>query len=434
MNIDLFEMERYQSLHWHEVEYDLSESGVLPMSIRELLGPAAGAEAFLASTMGYPLSEGSPETRAAIAEWYPGASVDNVTEVNGGSEANLLALWTLLKPKDRLAFMTPNYLQGQGLGRHFGRGADTFRLKLRDGRWELDLHELDRAVTSSTKVIMVCNPNNPTGHVLTEPEMDAIVAAADRVGAWIVADEIYRGAELDTDETTPTFWGRYDKVVITSGLSKAFAMPGLRVGWIVAPDTLIPRIWEHHDYTTLTPNSISDRLAALAMQPVVRENILARTRAIIRANYPAIDGWLRMHEDVFTWARPVAGAIVYAKYDLPVKPRKLVERIRIDRSVLLVPGPMFGLGKGIRLGYGYDIGRTLEGLARVDETLAAFGPPAEPATMPLEEDAVGTAPPTDVVLLEEAIEPVDTTEPDELLADVAATIDTAPVPDVGDGA
>ena len=104
--------------------------------------------------------------------------------------------------------------------------------------------------------------------------MDAVVAAADRVGAWIVSDEIYRGAELDTDETSPTFWGRYDKVVITSGLSKAFAMPGLRVGWIVAPADLIPKIWERHDYTTLTPSSIGDRLAGFAMQPVVRENIL----------------------------------------------------------------------------------------------------------------------------------------------------------------
>lgn len=428
MNIDLFEMERYQSLHWHEVEYDLSESGVLPMSIRELFGPAADAEAFLASTMGYPLSEGSPDTRAAIAEWYPGADVENVTVVNGGSEANLLTLWTLLKPKGRLAFMTPNYLQGQGLGRHFGRGTDTFRLKLRDGRWELDLHELDRAVTSSTKVVMVCNPNNPTGHVLTEPEMDAVVAAADRVGAWIVADEIYRGAELDTDETTPTFWGRYDKVVITSGLSKAFAMPGLRVGWIVAPSDLIAKIWEHHDYTTLTPSSIGDRLAAFAMQPVVRENILARTRAIMRTNYPALDGWLRLH-DVFSWARPGAGAIAYAKYDLPIKSKALVERIRTDRSVLLVPGSMFGLGKGLRFGFGYDIGRTLEGLARVDETLAELAPPAEPAVVPLEEMT-----PADIVLLEEAVDPLEARPPDAIVDDAAVSLEETPVPGVGEGA
>ena len=129
MDIDLFEMERMQSLYWHLVEYDLSESGVRPMTIRELLGPAADAEAFLQTELGYPLSEGSYETRANIAAWYPDATAENVTIANGGSEANLLALWTLLEPGDRLAFMVPNYMQGWGLGRHFGEATDTFRLQ-----------------------------------------------------------------------------------------------------------------------------------------------------------------------------------------------------------------------------------------------------------------------------------------------------------------
>ncbi len=131
--------------------------------------------------------------------------------------------------------MLPNYLQGRGLGRAFARRVDTFRLRMREGRWALDLEGLERAVGKRTKAIMVCNPNNPTGAVLTEAEMEAVIEVAARVGAWIVADEIYRGAEVDTDATTPTFWGRYDRVVVTSGLSKAFAMPGLRIGWTVAP-------------------------------------------------------------------------------------------------------------------------------------------------------------------------------------------------------
>ena len=114
MTIEQFRMERYQSLHWHEVDHDLSESGVVPMTIRELLGPVADAEAFLATTLGYPLSEGSEETRANVAAWYPGATAENVTMVNGGSEANFLALWALLEPGDRLAFMVPNYMQGLG--------------------------------------------------------------------------------------------------------------------------------------------------------------------------------------------------------------------------------------------------------------------------------------------------------------------------------
>lgn len=370
MQIDLFQMERMQSLYWYGVDYDLSESGVLPMTIRDLLGPSADAEAFLASKLAYPLSEGSEETRANIAAWYPGATADYVTVVNGGSEANFLTLWTLLEPGDRLSFMVPNYLQGWGLGRYFGEATDTFELKLRDGRWALDLDGLEKAVTAKTKVIMVCNPDNPTGAVLTYQEMDAIVAAADRAGAWLLVDEIYRGAEVDTDVASPTFWGRYEKTVVTSGLSKAFGMPGLRIGWAVAPPELIRRIWEHHDYTTLTPGIVSDGLAGLAMLPEVRERILARTRRIIRTNLPQLETWIHTHDDIFEYVRPVAGAIAYVTYDLPIRSTELIDRVRTERSVLLVPGDMFGIGRGIRFGFGFDIERTLEGLARVDEVLA----------------------------------------------------------------
>ena len=368
-HIEPFEMERYQSLYWHLVDHDLSESGVTPLTIRELLGPDADAETFLQQSLGYPLSEGSYEARASIAQWYPDCGPDNVTLVNGGSEANLLSLWSLLDRGDRLAFMLPNYLQGLGLGSFFGGKVDTFKLKVRDGRWALDLEGLERAVGRRTKVIMLCNPDNPTGAVLTEGEMEAVIEVAARAGAWIVADEIYRGAEIDTDATSPTFWGRYDKVIVTSGLSKAFAMPGLRIGWAVAPTDMISRIWERHDYTTLTPSAVSDRLTALAMRPDVRENILARTRAIVRANLPPLEGWIQAHP-YFRYVRPIAGAIVYVKYDLPVASADLVERIRLDQSVLLVPGSMFGLKKGIRFGFGYDVEHTLKGLARVDATLA----------------------------------------------------------------
>jgi aspartate/methionine/tyrosine aminotransferase len=369
--IPLFEMERYQSRYWHVVDHDLSESGVLPMTVRDLLGPAADAEAFLQTALGYPLSEGSAASRAAIAEWYPGATTDNVTMMNGGSEANLLALWSLLGSGDRLAFMVPNYCQGLGLGKVLGRGVDTFSLVPDGDRWALDLDSLDRAVGKRTKVIIVCNPNNPTGAVLTEGEMEAVLEVAERRGAWIVADEIYRGAEVDTDVTTPTFWGRSDRVVVTSGLSKAFAMPGLRVGWAIASNKIVERIWRRHDYTTLTPGILSDQLAAWAMHPQVRETILGRTRAIIRANLPLLEAWLQT-QPVLRSRRPVAGAIAFAEVDLPVPTRELVERIREERSVLLVPGEMFGIDNGIRIGFGYPPQPMLDGLARVAETLAAI--------------------------------------------------------------
>src|SRR5262245_31825757 len=212
MRIDLVAMERMQSLHWHRVKYDLSESGVLPMTVQELLSTAgAGREpGFLATKLGYPLSEGSEELRELIARWYPGASAANVTVVNGGSEANHLALWSLLEPGGRLAFMVPNYLQGWGLGRHYAGTTDVFALrqegKGKERRWALDLEQLEQVARRKPRVIMVCNPNNPTGAVLSEAEMDAVVDAARRARAWIVADEIYRGAEVAGGHPSPSFW------------------------------------------------------------------------------------------------------------------------------------------------------------------------------------------------------------------------------------
>lgn len=374
VHIDEFVMERMQSDHWHRVEFDLSESGVTPLTISELLGESLGADEFLATRLGYALSEGSLQTRERIADWYPDATAENITVVNGGSEANHLSLWALLEPGDRLAFMVPNYMQGWGLGRHFGAGVDTFQLKLTGDRWALDLDQLERAVTGKTKVVMVCNPNNPTGHVFTEEEMAAVVEAARRADAWLVADEVYRGAEVGSEQTSPTFFGRYDKTVITAGLSKAFAMPGLRVGWAVAPVEIIRRIWQRHDYTTLTPAKVSDVLASIALEPQKREWILGRTRRILERQLPRLEEWLNTHSDFFGFVRPRAGAIVYAEYDYPIDSTELFERIRKEQSVLLVPGDMLGAGHGLRFGYGYDIEHTLKGLARVDDVLTALSP------------------------------------------------------------
>jgi aspartate/methionine/tyrosine aminotransferase len=161
--------------------------------------------------------------------------------------------------------------------------------------------------------------------------------------------------------------------VVTAGLSKAFGLPGLRIGWTISPPELVGEIRLRHDYTTLTPGMVSDRLAAVAMEPEKREWILGRTRAILGRQWPRLEGWLRGHGDVFSYAPPKAGAIVYVEYDLPIDSKALVERIRKEKSVLLVPGDMLGVGRGIRFGYGYNIEHTLEGLARVDEVLVDIG-------------------------------------------------------------
>jgi aspartate/methionine/tyrosine aminotransferase len=367
MRIDLFKMERTQVLYEHSVHYNLSESGVTPVELKDLIGE--NISDMLSIKLAYPWGNGSPQLREYIADFYD-TSPENVTVTNGSSEANFMEFWGLLEKGDRAAIQLPNYLQTWGLARYYLGQADTFQLvRARDGsRWELDVDSLLRAVTKRTKVILVTNPNNPAGSVLSEREMDEIVKAARKVGAWIVADEVYRGAELSGKNLTPTFWGRYSKALITSGLSKAFGMPGLRIGWVVGQAKQIAKLEMYRDYLTLTPSMISDHLATIAMEPKRCAELLQRTRKIVRTQLPVLDNWIRSHSDILSYTAPVAGAIALLQYRLPLTSTKLFDRLRTEQSVLITPGAHFGMkGKYFRVGYGYDIDKLKAGLTRISE-------------------------------------------------------------------
>lgn len=375
MKIELFTMERTQCLYENEVRYNLSESGVAPLSLAEVVPDTAQREKLLAMPLCYPESTGRESLRHNIARFYGHGDPAAVLVTNGGSEANYITLWGLLGERDRVAFMRPNYLQGWGLARAYGQRADPYRLEMvrDDGawRWRLDAQSLRNSVTPDTRVIVVTNPNNPTGYVLSEEEMDLVVEQARRVGAWILADEIYRGAEINRPRT-PTFFGRYDRVIVTGGLSKAFGLPGLRIGWVVAPPRLIERLCRHHDYLTLTPSFISEHLADVVMRPRRRKEILARSRAIIAKHLPVLERWIARHGELFDYARPQAGAIATLRYHLPIASTKLFDRLREERSVLITPGGHFGIGRYLRIGFGYDLGKLRGGLKQMDPLLESL--------------------------------------------------------------
>jgi aspartate/methionine/tyrosine aminotransferase len=377
MRIERFHMERTQSLYENEVRFNLSESGVQPLSISELLGGGAVA-GLLAQPLKYPESNGSRLLRERIALLYPGATADNVLVTNGTSEANYTVLWKLLEPGDRAAVMIPSYLQTNGLARAYGGRADAYRLVPRSARggeqprWELDLDTVRRAVGRRTRVVVVTNPNNPTGAVLTRGEMEAIVDAARSAGAWIVADEVYRGAELEGDAESPTFWGAYPRVLVTSGLSKAYGLPGLRIGWIAGPAREIAALWGYQDYTTLTPSMLSDRLAREALEPGRRARLIERTRSIVRRQLPIVLDWVAERGDVLDTVPPMAGAIALLRYRLKISSVALFERLRREESVLITPGAHFGIGRWFRVGYGYEPRVLREGLERLGGWLDAF--------------------------------------------------------------
>ena len=372
MNVEQFRMERMQSTWENVVDYNLSESGVQPLSLRELVSDDELQE-ILGLGLGYSQTNGTPELRREIARLYPGANADQILVTAGSSEANFLLMWSLIEPGDEVVFMMPNYMQMWGLARGFGARIKPLWLRKNLG-WAPDLEDLQELVTPKTKLIIVTNPNNPSGAVLSREAMAAIVASAVRVGAWIIADEVYQGAEPE-GRTTPSFWGMYDRVVIVNGLSKAYGLPGVRVGWILGPGEFIRKTWPYHDYTTISPSILSDRLARIALLSDNREKILERTRGILRRNFPVIKDWLEGQKGFFDFVPPRAGAIVFAEYHGLVNSTELVNRLIREKGVLIVPGDHFEMDHHLRFGFGSEPEYLRKGLARIDELLAAIRRP-----------------------------------------------------------
>jgi len=364
-----FLMERWQSTWEYEVDYNLSESGVHPLTVGELLA-LAGADVDRL-VLGYGQSNGSRELRAHIARLYRGASESNIVVTNGSAEANFVVMWHLVEPGDAVAAIVPTYMQAPGLAYALRAEVREIPLRLELG-WQPDPDEIAARVTERTRMIVVTNPNNPTGAVLSDESRAAIVRAADRVGAWILADEVYTGAE-HSGRSTPSFFGEYPRVVATGSLSKAYGLPGLRVGWVVAPADRADELWARTDYTTISPGELTDRLAAMALRPDVRDRILERTRAYLHGGLAVLEEWMR-EQGIFSWRPPQAGAICFAMYDLPINSSELAERLRTDRSVLVVPGDHFGMDGYIRLGFGLPENVLKAALARVAETIAELRP------------------------------------------------------------
>lgn len=364
-----------QSTWENQVDFNLSESGVQPLRLAELVDDDAARDALMTEALRYTQSNGTVPLRSDIAALYPGATPNHIQVTNGGSEANYITTWHLVEPGDEVVLMVPNYMQTWGLARAFGGVVKQWPLVregANNGRWRVDTDALARLVSPRTKLIIICNPNNPTGARVEEADLDAIAAVAAKHGAWILSDEIYRGAELDGRET-PSMWGRTDRVVVTSGLSKAYGLPGLRIGWIVGPPATVASLWAYHDYTTISPGALSDFLARRALAPSPRARILARTRRILNENFPIIARWLDAHGALFSYAPPDAGAIVYVRYHHPINSTELVTRLREEKSVLIVPGDHFGMDGHLRIGFGDDVEYLGNGLNRLDELLTTIG-------------------------------------------------------------
>ncbi|MCJ7680619.1 MAG: aminotransferase class I/II-fold pyridoxal phosphate-dependent enzyme [Candidatus Aminicenantes bacterium] len=356
-----------QSTWENAVEYDMSESGIRAVTLRELKELGFDLDGVLDMPLGYSQSNGTIELRREIAGHYPGADISNIEVTNGTSEANYIVSLVLLKKGDVVSLELPNYMQLYGVPRSLDAIIRPFHLRF-EHDWEPDWEEFDRSVTAETRMVYVSNPNNPTGAVLSEEAMKRIVDRCEKSGAWLLADEVYLGAEIDRPRT-PTFWGMSDRVIVCSGLSKAYGIPGIRIGWIVGPVDFIEECWSQHDYLTIGPNKLSDRLARTAVEPKNRQRLYERTGAILRRNYPIMLDWIKSFNGFFTFHAPKAGAFVFLKYRSDQPSESICESIRRNQSTLIVPGLHLGREGFLRIWMGAVETYLEEGLKRIKKGL-----------------------------------------------------------------
>ncbi len=372
MRIADFGVEIWMNRWETRCRYNLAETCVDSVTVAELLAIAGLDAAGLASELapmrlGYGEIEGSERLRAAIAALYETVRPDAVLVAHGAIGANHLVYEALVEPGDVVVSVVPTYQQHVAVPESLGAKVRQVRLREADG-WRLDLDELADAARGA-KLVSITNPNNPTGARLDPDALVRVAAIAGEQGAWILADEVYRGLDQDEPGTSPSFADLYPRTIAVGSMSKAFSLAGLRLGWIVAPAEVLEAVSRHRDYSVISVGMVDDLLAAIALEHA--DAMLTRNRAIVRANLAALDGWVA-EEPRISHVKPAAGTTSLLRFDAPMSSEQLCTRLLEAEGVLFVPGSAFDTEGVVRIGYANDPAVLTAGLERTSAFLATL--------------------------------------------------------------
>ena len=354
MRIADFTLERFFARWEFAVEHLLCASDVEAYPMADLLTLADDETRALweGLRLSYTESSGHPLLRAEIATLYETVEPDEVLTFAGAEEAIYCLMNVVTGSGDHAIVTWPGYQSLYEVAR--AAGTDVTLHELRESHdWAIDLDALRRQVTPATRLIVVNLPHNPTGMVADRATFEAVVTIAEESGAHLLVDEVYRGLEVDKGDQLPTGVDSTARGISLGVMSKSYAMPGLRIGWIATHDRdLLDRLARYKDYTTICSSAPSEILATIGLR--ARDRVLARSRAIVASNLERLDAFFDDWSDRFAWVRPKGGSIAY--------PRLTVPGVRIDdwaadlvaaEGVLLLPGSQFGdPGNHFRLGFG----------------------------------------------------------------------------------
>lgn len=351
MELPPFLIERWYERFEFTVEHMLSSSDCESRAVADLLALEPDASERLgALRLGYTEVPGGPALRAEIAASHAVAQPEDVV-VLAAAEEGIFTFWhAVLGPGDHAVVETPCYGSALDVARSTGAAVSCWERRPTDG-WAHDLGALDELLRPGTRALYVNTPHNPTGLGMRRATFDRVVELCREREVVLFSDEVYRGLEHDAGDRLPAACDVYERAVSLGSVSKAYGLPGLRLGWLVTRDAALrDALIGLKLYTTICSSAPSELLVEVAVRH--RERLVGEARARVLANLPVLDALLGRHPDVLEWTRPDAGPIGFARWIGGDDTAAVCERVAAEAGVLLLPGEVYGRPGFVRLGFG----------------------------------------------------------------------------------
>ncbi len=351
MQIDTFGLERWFAEYEHEAEIMLAESGVRSLST-DRFDTDPGELGYVIPT------NGDPDLRSRLADRYD-REAEEVLCTCGTQEANFLAFLSVIQePNDHAIVVTPTY---QALHAVPDAVGDVTRVPLEPPTWELDVDAVADAIRPETKLLVLNNPNNPTGRYHPLEKVEALYDLAADEDAYLLCDEVYR---LLAEDPLPPVASLGPRGLSTASLSKSYGLAGLRFGWLVGNEALLETAWNWKDYTTISPSIFGQHVAKQALEK--EDDILAENRDLVADHRDRVQEFLERHD--LEWYDPV-GVNGFVTVPGSFETGKEFCRAVLEEGVVLAPGEFFGHPERFRIGFGLPTEELEEGLSRIERVL-----------------------------------------------------------------
>nr|WP_063571249.1 aminotransferase class I/II-fold pyridoxal phosphate-dependent enzyme [Luteibacter rhizovicinus] len=364
-----FRLETYFSRWEFAARFHLTASDAQSMRVDELLALAEPADraAFESLHLGYTQTYGAPALREAIAGIYDSCQADDVLCFAGAEEGIYIAMRVLLSADDHAIVITPNYQSAETVPLSI---CDVTGVPLDpDDHWSLDIDRVAAAIRPNTRVISINFPHNPTGKILERDRYDALVTLCRRHGIWLFSDEVYRPLGPPGTAYLPQAADVYERGISLGVMSKAYGLPGLRIGWIACTDrAFLQKMERYKHYLSICNSGPSEQLALIALK--ARETILERNRQIVADNLALLDTFFAEWPEHFDWHRPDGGCVAYPRYLGAGSVEAFAADLVEQAGVLLLPAEHYRSELGPTPSDRFRIGF---GRADCPEALAALG-------------------------------------------------------------